>query len=49
MKKIWRGQKYETNSDLNFLAGLEQKDRETPTAVIRDRIDQEKKFLSPQG
>ena len=42
LKKILR-----TNADLDFLSVLEQRDLETLIAVIRDRIDQEKKFLSP--
>jgi hypothetical protein len=37
----------QTNVNLDFLADLEQKDLETLIAVIRDRIDQEKKFLTP--
>jgi hypothetical protein len=37
----------QTNITLDFLSDLEQKDPETLTAVIRDRIDQEKKFLTP--
>jgi len=44
LKKILR-----TNADLDYLADLEQKDLETLIAVIRDRIDQEKEFLSPRG
>ncbi len=32
-----------TNVNLNFLSDLDQKDLETLIAVIRDRIDQEKK------
>ncbi len=34
------------NVDMDLLFDLEQKDLETLIAVIRDRIDQEKKFLS---
>ncbi len=41
LKKILR-----TNAELDFLSELEQKDLETLIAVIRDRIDQEKKFLT---
>ncbi len=37
----------ETNVDLDFLSDLEEKDLETLIAVIRDRIDQEKKLFSP--
>ncbi len=36
----------QTNVNLDFLSSLEQKELETLIAVIRDRIDQEKKFLS---
>ncbi len=36
----------QTNVNLDFLSGLEQKDLETLIAVIRDRIDQEKKLVS---
>ncbi len=43
LKKILR-----TKADLDFLSDLEQKDLETLIAVIRDRIDQEKKFLVPE-
>ncbi len=32
-----------TNINLDFLSDLEQKDLETLIAVIRDRIEQEKK------
>ena len=38
-----------TSVDLDFLSELEQKDLETLIAVIRDRIEQEKKLLSPRG
>ncbi len=44
LKKILR-----TNADLNFLSALEQRDLETLIAVIRDRIDQEKKLVSSRG
>ncbi len=33
----------ETNADLDFLSELKQKDLETLIAVIRDRIEREKK------
>ncbi len=33
----------QTNVNLDFLSDLDQKDLETLIAVIRDRIDQEKK------
>ena len=36
----------QTNVNLDFLSDLEQKDLETLIAVIRDRIDQEKKLVS---
>ena len=38
-----------TNVNLDFLSDLEQKDLETLIAVIRDRIDQEKKLVSSRG
>ncbi len=44
LKKILR-----TDAEIDFLADLEQKDLETLIAVIRHRIEQEKKFLSPGG
>jgi hypothetical protein len=44
LKKILR-----TNADLDFLSDLEQKDLETLIAVIRDRIDQEKKLVLSRG
>ncbi len=37
------------NVNLDFLSDLEQKDLETLIAVIRDRIDQEKKLVSSRG
>ena len=39
----------QTNADLDFLSDLEQKDLETLIAVIRDRIDQEKRLVSSRG
>ena len=39
----------QTNVNLDFLSDLEQKDLETLIAVIRDRIDQEKKLVSSRG
>ena len=39
----------QTNVNLEFLSDLEQKDLETLIAVIRDRIDQEKKLVSSRG
>ncbi len=39
----------QTNVNLDFLSELEQKDLETLIAVIRDRIDQEKKLMSSRG
>jgi len=38
----------QTNVNLDFLSDLEQKDLETLIAVIRDRIDQEKRTYSPR-
>ena len=38
-----------TNVNLDFLSDLEQKDLETLIAVIRDRIDQEKRLVSSRG
>ncbi len=37
----------ETDVNLDFVSDLEYKDLETLIAVIRDRIDQEKKLFSP--
>ena len=39
----------QTNVNLDFLSDLEQKDLETLIAVIRDRIDQEKRLVSSRG
>ncbi len=39
----------ETNVNLDFLSDLEQTDLKTLIAVIRDRIDQEKKLVSSRG
>ena len=39
----------QTNVNLDFLSALEQKDLETLIAVIRDRIDQEKRLVSSRG
>ncbi len=39
----------QTNVNLDFLSDLEQKDLEILIAVIRDRIDQEKKLVSSRG
>ncbi len=39
----------QTNVNLDFLSELEQKDLKTLIAVIRDRIDQEKRLVSSRG
>ncbi len=39
----------QTNVNLDFLSDLEQESLETLIAVIRDRIDQEKKLVSSRG
>ena len=39
----------QTNVNLDFLSDLEQKDLETLIAVIRDRIDKEKRLVSSCG
>jgi len=39
----------QTTANMDFLSDLDPKDLETPIAVIRDRIDREKKPVSSHG